>query len=87
VAVIACVAACYVRRVLTSCCQAVVAGIAGAYYLGVINNEDGRPDIRGMTILANIACLYVRLDLARGFDAIVAAEAVPGDIYMIEIRG
>ena len=64
-----------------------MAGIAGAYYLGVINNEDGRPDIRGMTILANIACLYVRLDLARGIVAIVTTHTIAGDIYMVKIRG
>ena len=75
------------RRVFTSCCQAIVARIAGPNYLGVINDIGWRPDIRGMAILADVACLQMCLALARGFDAIVAAEAVPGDIYMIEIRG
>ena len=87
VAVIACITARYMCRVFTSCCQAVVARIAGANYLGVINGENGYPDIRGVAILADVACLQMCLALTRGFDAIVTAEAVSGDVYVIEIGG
>ena len=52
-AVIAIVAACDVRRVLAGCGGAVMAGVTGPQYLGVIDSDHGGPQIRGMAILAD----------------------------------
>ena len=84
--VIAVIPARDVRRVLAACNDAVMTGAAGAQYLGVVDRENRRPHIAAVTVFANIARLYVRGALARGFGAVVAAEAVARDVDMIEIR-
>ena len=75
------------RRVLARCCETVVARIAGSKHLGVINGENGCPDIRGMAILADVAGLQMCLGLAGCVGAIVTGRTIAGDIHMIEIRG
>jgi len=84
--VIAVIAAGDVRRVLAACNDAVMTGAARAQHLRVVDRENRRPHIAAVTVLANIARLYVRGALARGFGAVVAAEAIARDVDMIEIR-
>jgi predicted CXXCH cytochrome family protein len=50
-----------------------------------INCERRRPDVRIVAILADVGCLNMRERFASCFDAVVAANAVAGDIDMIEI--
>ncbi len=86
VTVVAVVAAVYVSRMLAACCDAVMTGVAGAYDLGVINRKDGRKHICAVAVLADIGGLNVRRAFTRGFDAIMAVDAIARDIDVIEIR-
>jgi len=67
--------------------DAVVTGSAGTNHLGVFDRIDRYPHIRCVAVFADVAGLYVRLGLARGFGTVVAAEAVAGDVGVIEVRG
>ena len=85
-AVIAIVTAGYVVWVLASRCVAVMAGIAGSQYLRVIDREYRRPGGAAMAILASVRRADVRGVLPRSVSAVVTAEAIPGDVGVIEDR-
>ena len=85
VAVIAVIAAGYVRRVFAGRYYAVVTGAAGANDLGMVDGVNRYPDVRRMTVLANIGRLDMRQVLARSVGAIVATGTVARNIYVIEI--
>ena len=84
-AIVAVVATVNVCGMLTGCRGAIVARVACAYDLGVINGIGWRPDIRRMTVLANVGGLYMRKSLAGRVGAVVTARTITGDIYMIKI--
>ena len=84
--VVAGVAAGKVRRVLAGCRDAVVTGATGAQYLGVIDSDYRRPQVRGVAVFADIRRLNVRRSFAGCLGAVMAADAVAGDVQMIEIR-
>ncbi len=51
----------------------------------MVNCEHRRPNVWIVAILADVGCLNMRERFASCFDAVVAANAVAGDIDMIEI--
>jgi len=87
VAVVAVIAAINVCRVLASCRDAVMAGAANAHNLRVVDSEYGREHICVVTVLAHVGRLNVRRTFARGFRAVVAVDAVTGDVDVIEVSG
>ena len=74
------------RRVLANGNGAIVAGDASPDYLGVIDGQYWRKNIRRVTVFADVRCLNVRLVLANGIRAVMAAGTIAGDIDVIEIR-
>ena len=66
--------------------DAIVAGAAGAYYLGVIDRQHGRKQIRRVAIFADIGRLNVGGVLADCIRAVVTADAIARDIDVIEVR-
>ena len=66
--------------------SAVVAGRAGAQHLGVINGNDGRPDIGAVAVLADVGCLWVQWTLADCVRSVVAADTIIDNVYVVEIR-
>ena len=75
-----------VGRVFAGCNDAVVTGITGANDLRVIDGKHRREDIRVVAILANIARLDMCQVLAGRLHAIVAVDAIPGDVQVVKIR-
>ena len=86
VAVIAVLAARNVRRVLAGGDRAVMAGAAGAEYLCVVDGVGRRPDDVVVAVRADVGGVDVRRVLARGLGAVVAADAIRGNVGVIEIR-
>ncbi len=84
-AVVAIVAARDVCRMFAGRRHAVVAGAAGSEHLGVIDGKHWREYVRRMTVFTDIGRLHVRRALARCFHAVVTAEAIAGDVHMIEV--
>ena len=70
---------------LTNRRDTIVAGATSAQHLGVIHGKCGRPHIRVVAIFTDVCRLYVCWAFARGFGAVVAAEAVACDVDVIEI--
>ena len=66
--------------------HAVMARAAGAQYLRVVDSKYRRPHIARVAVLTDVAGLNVCGALARGFSTVVAAEAIAGDVDVIEIR-
>jgi len=87
VAVVAIIAAGDMRRVLARRNNAIVAGAAGSYNLGMVYRVSWNPDIGVMAVLANFCSQNVRRVLAGRFDTVVAACTITGDAYVIKIRG
>jgi len=85
-AVLAVVTAGNVRRILAGRGETIMARTTRTEDLRVVDGVGRRPDVAVVAVFANIACLYMRLCLAGGLDPIVAAEAVPDDAGMVEIR-
>jgi len=86
VTVIAVDAAFNVCRVLARRGDAVVAGIAGADDMRVIDRHHGLPHVCRMAVLADFAGQNMRLVLAGRIRAVMAAGAVTGDIHVIKVR-
>ena len=82
--IVAIVAAGDVRRVFAGRRDAVMAGAAGAYYLGVVDGDDGLKRNGAVAVLADVTCLHVSRTLTGGSDAIVATDAVADDACVIE---
>ena len=84
-AIIAIVAARYVRRVFAGRDRAVMARAAGAHYLGMINPVGRRPERDVVAVLANIAGRQVIQRLAGGIRTVVTTAAIARNRCMIEI--
>lgn len=84
--VIAGVATGNVRRVLADRRDSIMAGIAGADYLGVVDAHYWRKDVGRMAVFANVRSLNVPAVLAGRFRAVMAAHTVARDIQVIEVR-
>ena len=52
----------------------------------MVDGADRYPDVGGVAVLADVACLNVCEILARGICAVVAVNAVIRDTYVIEVR-
>ena len=66
--------------------SAIVAGCARAQDLGVINGNDGRPDICAVAIFADVGRLRVQWTLAGRVCSVMAADTIVDNIGVIEIR-
>ena len=86
VAVVAVIAARDMLRMFAGRYRSVVAGAAGADYLGVVDRDDRRPDRVGVAILTDAGRVDVRRRLAGRRQAIVTARACVDDIRVIEIH-
>ena len=84
-AVIAGIAARNMRWMLAGRDDAVVATVAGADNLGMVNSEDWRKDVGVMAIFANIAGENMCRVLANGIDAVMAVNTLTSDIQMVEV--
>jgi len=73
------------RRVLACGGDTVVAGAAGADNLGVIDAHHRNKDIGRMAVFTHIRRLNVCRAFAGRIRAVVAADAVAGDVHVIEI--
>ena len=73
--------------VFAGCRHAIVAGIAGADYLGVINGKDRRENVGVVAVLANIAGLDVRWRFSNCVRTVMAVNAISRDIQVVEISG
>jgi hypothetical protein len=62
-------------------------GTTGADDLCMVDRKYRHPDVRRMTVLAEVAGLYVRRPLTSGIRAVMAAKAIARDIDVIEIGG
>ncbi len=77
----------YMCRGLPGRYHAVMTGPASSEYLRVIDGERRRPNIRCMTVFADIGRLNMGERFAGSFDAVMAADAVTGDIDVIKVCG
>ena len=75
-----------VRWVFAGCGDAIMTGAAGAKNLGMVNGKRGREHVGVVAVFADIAGLNMRQALAGRLRAIVAVDAVAGDVHMVEIR-
>lgn len=73
------------RRVFTDSRDAIMTGSTGAQYLRVVDGESRCPHIRIVAVLTNIACEYMCCVFADCFNAVVAADTIARDVYVIEI--
>ena len=73
------------RGVFTGRGDAIMAGAAGAQYLGVIDGKGRYEHIGAVAILADIGGLYVCRGLAGGVGAVVAAHAIASDVDVVEV--
>jgi len=83
--VIAGVAAGDVSRLFARRGDTVMTGAAAAQNLCVIDGKRGRPNVRCVAVLANIAGLYVCRGLAGGLRAVVAAHTIASDVDVVEV--
>ncbi len=75
-----------VSRVCASCNDTVVAGRTRAKHLGVIDGQYGRKHVGRVAVLTDIRRLRVGRIFAGRICAVMAANTVARNIYMIEIR-
>ena len=83
--IVAGVAALDVRRVLAGCDRVVMTGEAGADYLGVVDDIGRCPDHVVVAVLARVGRVDVVQALACRIGTVVAADAVAGDIDVVEV--
>jgi len=84
-AVITIIATRQVCEILAERCDAVMTRAASAKYLRVIDSNYRRPYVRVVAIFTNIAAQDMCGALAGCFRAVVAADAIAGDIHVIEV--
>lgn len=84
--IITIIATVQVSRVFAGRGDAIMTGAAGAKDLCVIDGKDGREHVRVMAVFADIAGLNMCRALADRLRAIMAVDAVAGDIHMVEVR-
>ena len=77
----------YVRRVFAGRYHTVMTGPASAHYLGMIDGERRLPYIRCVAVFADIGRLNMGERFAGGFNAVMAAGAVTGDVDVIKVCG
>lgn len=65
--------------------NAVVARSARAQDLRMVDPDNGRPPYRAVAVLTDIGCLGMGCVLTRCIRAVVATEAIAGDIHVIEV--
>ena len=53
----------------------------------MVDRKGWCPYVGVVAILADIGCQHMCRVLTRCFDAVVAADAIAGDVQVIEIRG
>jgi len=75
-----------VIRRLTGCRRAIVAGGTGTQHLRMVHFENRGPDGRAMAVFANVGGLRMLRILASSVDAVMAANAVAGNVGVIESR-
>jgi hypothetical protein len=75
-----------VSRVCASCYDTVVAARTRAKYLGVIDGKYGRKHVGRVAVLTDIRRLRVGRIFADSICAVMAANTIARNIYMIEIR-
>ena len=85
VTVVAIITAGDMRRGFADGRDAIMTGSTSTQYLRMVNRERRCPYIRGVAVLTNIGCEYMCCVLADCINAIVAADTVARDIYVIEI--
>lgn len=85
VAIVAVIATGNVRWRFSCRNRTVVAGRAGAHYLGVVHDIDWRKKDIVVAVLADFRCLDMRRVLADCVATVVAAEAIARDVDVIEI--
>lgn len=85
VAIVAIIAAGNMRWMSSGRLHPVVTTAARAKNLGVINGKDRREDVSGMAVLAYVGRLHMRGSLTGGIGAVVAVNAVAGDVDVVEI--
>lgn len=85
VTVVAVVATGDVGRVFTGRRDAVMAGTACAYDLGVVDRDRRRPHIGRVAVCADIGRLYVCQVLAGGIYTVMATDAIARDVQVIEV--
>lgn len=83
--VIAAIAANNMCRVFAGRRNAIVAGAACAYDLGVVDDHHWHKNIRGVAVFAHIRRLNVCRTFTRCIRAVVAANTIARDVYVIEI--
>jgi hypothetical protein len=75
------------RGMLAGGDDAVMAGVARADDLRMIDGHHGRKDIRRVAVFTDIGRLNVPAVLSGGLRTVMAAYTVTGDVDVIEIRG
>lgn len=76
-----------VRRMLANGGDTIVAGVTSANYLCVIDDGRWYPYRWAMAILTDISRLNVRRVFTSRLSAVMTADAVAKDVYVIKIRG
>ena len=84
-AIIAGIAARDMRWMFTGRNDAIVAAVAGADNLCVVNGKDGRKDVGVVAVLANITGLDVCQVLADSIDIVMAVNTLASDVQMIKV--
>ena len=74
------------RWMFTGRDHAIVTGAADTDYLRVVNGKHGHEHIGVMAVFAHVARLNMRRALAGGVRAVMAVNAITGNIQVIEIR-
>jgi hypothetical protein len=74
-----------VRRVFAGRCNSIVARVAAAQYLRMVDSVRRQPGNRVVAVFADGCRLYVRTVLAGRVRSIVATCAVAHDIYVVEV--
>lgn len=85
-AVIACVATCYMRRNLSRRNNTVVARATSADNLSVIDRADWYPDIGIVAVFTNVTGLNMCSILGGRIRAVMTVYTVVRDVYMAEVR-
>ncbi len=86
VAVITGIATRNVSRVFAGCRNTVVARAADAHNLRMVDRKHGRKHVGRMAVFADVAGLDMSRPLAGGLGAVMAIDAITGDVDMVEVR-
>ena len=84
-AIVAGIAAGDMCRVFAGCDDAIMAAVAGADDLHVVDGESRRKDIGVVAILANITGLDVCQIFANGIDAVMAVNTLASNVQVVKV--